>query len=58
MGPWGMKSPPRDLGLTVHDIVTLVPNKEKFPRRCGQEDHAMKLERAMEGMAQPNEDEI
>ena len=29
-------------GLKWLDIVTLVPNKEEFPRRCEQEDRAMK----------------
>ena len=34
---------PKELnGLSNPDIVTLVPHGEEFPRRCGQEDRAVK----------------
>jgi hypothetical protein len=37
-------------------IVILIPNKEEFPRKCGQKDQMVK--EAWEGGAQPNEDVI
>lgn len=37
--------------LSWLSVVTLVPNEEEFPRRCGQDDHALKEAWAWRGKA-------